>query len=96
MRGATCLWQQAIWLQRVSIHAPRAGRDEELASKVLEHLPVSIHAPRAGRDPLASLVIVVPIVVSIHAPRAGRDQSVELRAVLRGRFNPRAPCGARL
>ncbi len=34
---------------RVSIHAPRAGRDTFL-NRPIPDPPVSIHAPRAGRD----------------------------------------------
>ena len=34
---------------RVSIHAPRAGRDRPLLRKATT-ARVSIHAPRAGRD----------------------------------------------
>ena len=35
-------------------------------------------------------------VVSIHAPRAGRDADQRTDEEARRRFNPRAPCGARL
>ena len=34
--------------------------------------------------------------VSIHAPHAGRDRELRLDVVPQRRFNPRAPCGARL
>ena len=34
--------------------------------------------------------------VSIHAPRAGRDYARQSRTPSFRRFNPRAPCGARL
>ena len=33
--------------------------------------------------------------VSIHAPRVGRDERRCITARRSGRFNPRAPCGAR-
>ncbi len=57
---------------RVSIHAPRAGRDgAEFLDVNLVH--VSIHAPRAGRD-AHSHIVFPDIEVSIHAPRAGRDK----------------------
>ena len=36
------------------------------------------------------------MVVSIHAPRAGRDGAVDGCPRADSRFNPRAPCGARL
>ena len=35
---------------RISIHAPRAGRDEVIDVVETASLPISIHAPRAGRD----------------------------------------------
>ena len=35
-------------------------------------------------------------MVSIHAPRAGRDHGYTMCAMIYLRFNPRAPCGARL
>ena len=56
---------------------------------------VSIHAPRAGRDtPSAERHYVA--LVSIHAPRAGRDARCSAASHPHRRFNPRAPCGARL
>ena len=38
----------------------------------------------------------VSIGVSIHAPHAGRDRCPVLQSPHPSRFNPRAPCGARL
>ena len=37
-------------LHRISIHAPRAGRDRCAGKRCFPHC-ISIHAPRAGRDP---------------------------------------------
>ena len=34
----------------ISIHAPRAGRDEQLHQQAAQLRDISIHAPRAGRD----------------------------------------------
>ena len=48
-RGATYLRYQFIQLYRVSIHAPRAGRDHLVKDNHARNA-VSIHAPRAGRD----------------------------------------------
>ena len=57
----------------VSIHAPRAGRDDaQLVADVTPH-NVSIHAPRAGRDSYRTRNVRRSDSVSIHAPRAGRD-----------------------
>ena len=56
---------------RISIHAPRAGRDppEQTFHRVR---CISIHAPRAGRDQPCRLFRQTRWI-SIHAPRAGRD-----------------------
>ena len=56
---------------------------------------VSIHAPHAGRDSMDS-VSICSVFVSIHAPRVGRDSRSAPPSALPPRFNPRAPCGARL
>ena len=56
---------------------------------------VSIHAPRAGRDAGLTCGITGACPVSIHAPRAGRDTAFDILINELGRFNPRAPCGAR-
>ncbi len=48
-RGATLISAHARRGRRVSIHAPRAGRDSQAIMSLLT-LTVSIHAPRAGRD----------------------------------------------
>ena len=77
----------------VSIHAPRAGRDQPVRFSPAA-FGVSIHAPRAGRDQYAALCKAF-LTVSIHAPRAGRDiTQVSIILRLFG-FNPRAPRGAR-
>ena len=62
---------------------------------VLPPVEVSIHAPRAGRDEFPDTTSTYA-KVSIHAPRAGRDGDVAHDRNGVGRFNPRAPCGARL
>ena len=59
-------------MRRVSIHAPRAGRDRGRDRRGRRNAPVSIHAPRAGRDAERYWASLNPDV-SIHAPRAGRD-----------------------
>ena len=80
--------------QTISIHAPRAGRDN-MTDEQYRHLVISIHAPRAGRDNMTDEQYR-HLVISIHAPRAGRDQYRLAAQVSRQNFNPRAPCGARL
>ena len=74
MRGATGAGPLEARLRRVSIHAPRAGRDPR-GALAFHRSPVSIHAPRAGRD-LSCREVSAPALVSIHAPRAGRDDSL--------------------
>ena len=49
VRGATSTSRRSRSPACVSIHAPRAGRDQPLAVRAPEQV-VSIHAPRAGRD----------------------------------------------
>ena len=80
--------------ENVSIHAPHAGRDEShrLSPRAKS---VSIHAPHAGRD-LIDARFEAFQNVSIHAPHAGRDFSALGGVQQSRRFNPRAPCGARL
>ncbi len=58
---------------RVSIHAPRVGRDTLVTNVVIKDA-VSIHAPRVGRDQVRD-GIQPQINVSIHAPRVGRDDA---------------------
>ena len=78
----------------ISIHAPRAGRDEDLKKVYHELFDISIHAPRAGRDWWDCPPPAVRFI-SIHAPRAGRDRCLCTRTTRNAYFNPRAPCGAR-
>ena len=40
----------AIVPGRISIHAPRVGRDEDFARQITAENTISIHAPRVGRD----------------------------------------------
>ena len=92
-RGATVGSGVGQCVGRVSIHAPRAGRDRGHRHKV-GFGEVSIHAPRAGRD-CGVLFNGGGGGVSIHAPRAGRDFSAFVFPTAISSFNPRAPRGAR-
>ena len=60
----------------ISIHAPRAGRDQGRPGGVPAD-DISIHAPRAGRDRESTLERFKQSI-SIHAPRAGRDRARSL------------------
>ena len=79
---------------KISIHAPRVGRDYRRTQSNLHHIQISIHAPRVGRDQRRE-VRVPGAGISIHAPRVGRDLDTRPRSSLAVYFNPRAPCGAR-
>ncbi len=77
----------------VSIHAPRAGRDELSVIKSMSPA-VSIHAPRAGRDGIHHRNKSIKKGFNPRAPCGARPS----RSILSGWpvcFNPRAPCGAR-
>ena len=72
---------------------PVRGATEKVKGGALRGI-VSIHAPRVGRDRYFAEFAMSG--VSIHAPRVGRDLSLFMSIAHRARFNPRAPCGARL
>mgnify|MGYP001290676826 CR=1 FL=1 len=69
--GATAVMPPEGRFERVSIHAPRVGRDGAW-DKLCDGAVVSIHAPRVGRDDSGGR-LVESRYVSIHAPRVGRD-----------------------
>ena len=57
---------------KISIHAPRVGRDPEICKGGYENA-ISIHAPRVGRDIPYPAIPAGDRPISIHAPRVGRD-----------------------
>ena len=67
---------------RVSIHAPRTGRDLGQMSQVSQVLGFNPRAPYGARPVSPAWADDVP-VVSIHAPRTGRDRAEPRRAPLR-------------
>ena len=71
VRGGTSNKAYLDGLNDISIHPPRAGRDE-LPQGLQGGRVISIHPPRAGRD-LAKASIWRFSIISIHPPRAGRD-----------------------
>jgi len=79
--------------QRVSIHAPRVGRDF-LNTLTYTDVMVSIHAPRVGRDHLPSLPRSGRRRFNSRAPRGARP-TARLSPTAARRFNSRAPRGAR-
>ncbi len=62
-------------VDKISIHAPLAGRDlfNSIATSVYA-FAISIHAPLAGRDRKDVPSDGGVCNISIHAPLAGRDQ----------------------
>ena len=73
VRGATRNGFNGGSLNGISIHAPRAGRDDQQIAILRREFNISIHAPRAGRD-AGFQRRLCHTDISIHAPRAGRDQ----------------------
>ena len=94
LRGATSTVVSTVKLDNVSIHAPLARRDPK-DDNPRGRLCVSIHAPLARRDG-GSSGLQITRLVSIHAPLARRDTLFCLMCPVVRRFNPRAPCEARL
>ena len=95
VRGATVHTGIRAYDTSVSIHAPRAGRDDigrsrrQSTAKFQSTRPVRGATHDHGRDRRGARV-------SIHAPRAGRDADQLRHICVINSFNPRAPCGARL
>ena len=73
MRGATVAILYADGVEKISIHAPRAGGDTNATGGSFKLLNISIHAPRAGGDLPPGNRQPLGNVISIHAPRAGGD-----------------------
>ena len=93
VRGATDLSHTTHFINNISIHAPRVGRDS-LEAPIHEQTLISIHAPRVGRD--QSCVPAAPFLRNFN-PRAtcgARHLRVSVFHVVQN-FNPRATCGAR-
>ena len=93
MRGATARPIPGAADFTISIHAPRAGCDEDFAALLLL-ARISIHAPRAGCD----LTVVFAIMaLNDFNPRTPCGVRRRLQAVTRlcMNFNPRTPCGVR-
>ena len=66
----------ACWLLRISIHAPREGRDDAPTTADEPYTWISIHTPREGRDH-KDKKNRLSFIISIHAPREGRDSKSE-------------------
>ena len=89
-------WFELIWFHQPMFQSTRPVWGATWGCNLTRYIGgVSIHAPRVGRDCLMFMSGCV-IGVSIHAPRVGRDTYSSALAQEPKRFNPRAPCGARL
>ena len=75
VRGATDRSPIPHAARRVSIHAPRAGRDVKAARRLSDG-QVSIHAPRAGRDSRTTSVTTVIMRFNPRAPCGARPDAV--------------------
>src|SRR5208337_3862770 len=72
VRGATlCAWRYGHD-RRVSIHAPRTGRDNRDNARKSPMSSFNPRAPYGARRPLGA-ICAAGTHVSIHAPRTGRD-----------------------
>ena len=80
--------------QRISIHAPRTGRDPERGARDRSWMQFQSTRPVRGATAKQSL-LQKGRKISIHAPRTGRDMLVPLTSCACWYFNPRAPYGAR-
>ena len=75
---------------------PRAPRGARLIHHLFDIVAIVFQSTRpAWGATFACIPCEVLSSVSIHAPRVGRDPLLEIRSQLHGRFNPRAPRGAR-
>ena len=94
-RGATCQRRQGRQSGRVSIHAPRTGRDQG-QRRGRQRPVVSIHAPRTGRDSPAR--VRQDLVRGFQSTRPARGATPRRRGTGPDAcgFKPRAPHGARL
>ena len=94
VRGATRMDTALLAENDISIHAPRAGRDDAHHERCVKLIDISIHAPRAGRDVLPPHFSVAAWYFNPRAPCGARHQRPD-RPAVSSYFNPRAPCGAR-
>ena len=78
---------------RISIHAPRVGRDLDAGERLDDRL-ISIHAPRAGCDLPSTAGSRRCRHFNPRAPCGARPVCARC-AARHANFNPRAPCGAR-
>ena len=93
VRGGTERNQRRRSTMSISIHPPRAGRDET-ALREGGKRNISIHPPRAGRDLHDFMEIKRAAYFNPPAPCGAGRGLCPPPAAWEGDFNPPAPCGA--
>ena len=88
-RGATCRSAPCGVKARISIHAPREGRDK-ITHLTLMSSVISIHAPREGRDMRPLCVILSMLYFNPRAPRGAR-LAQHLRCIGNDKISIHAP-----
>ena len=73
MRGGTRRTGEIQQNRRISIHPPRAGRDEILDKQGVDALLFQSTRPVRGGTQVRGVGAGLNLVISIHPPRAGRD-----------------------
>ena len=77
-------------VNRISTHAPLAGRDEDACRRNRRMYHISTHAPLAGRD--ITIQAQKPVLlISTHAPLAGRDLPPKRATTTMMTFQPTRP-----
>ena len=94
MRGATAAGDKLTGGDSISIHAPRAGCDQDACAGVDQHRVFQSTHPVRGAT-LREAVEKQTEYISIHAPRAGCDDGGPGFSPSICYFNPRTPCGVR-
>jgi len=79
-RAATAIRGSSATVNSVSIHAPRAGRDDRSAGAKEGHAMFQSTRP-ARAATTVQVTHIEDLQVSIHAPRAGRDSKSRIHAV---------------
>ena len=73
-RGATKAYLQSRAARRISIHAPREGRDQANANRFLVKIVFQSTRPARGATAHILRLLRRKGKISIHAPREGRDK----------------------
>ena len=93
--GATDIWWSIAIVERISIHAPRMGRDHASTELFSHATTFQSTRPVWGATNVVFCHLFIRLI-SIHAPRMGRDRAQRAEVQRMKDFNPRAPYGARL